>query len=481
MLWFGWLGPLFLTGLTQVFNISWSQIAPRLAYWNNPRTQVKLDTDLTKFLGYGRLVFYVSPFLFTMIGAQFTDMKCANGVDELDGIKNAANNFYAFDEGKWPRLSGEGWAENTSALEVLHEWITPYTFPIQNTSISAAFGITEPLYCVWGCQPTACTKDAVGKVNCASTTCVTKGESQIYMAFASQVACQVTFWFLLPMALVTYTVMNESAAVKEAIPGTARDKGKDEKDPVKQQKDAEKGHTPPPNDTSVLQYQAKCASITPYEYLSWGGSYVEDFQELVDSFALIICFGAFQPIVAFFAAFTQLIGYKLLSYRMTHITCRPYPHPAKGITYWLNILDDTVACSVHVMALVFPAINPVKDLPVQWKLICWLFIGYLFSSITKAVDAIMKSDPPDVSIIDDYNSMVLRRIGLKNQVADDEAKEMGITDRLKAAKRELIGSGQAHLVDNRFDDPMLPDKKYWTIDYLDVDLDAHNAEHDASE
>ncbi|CAE7350293.1 unnamed protein product [Symbiodinium natans] len=83
-------------------------------------------------------------------------------------------------------------------------------------------------------------------------------------------------------------------------------------------------------DYTLLQYQAKCRDLAPYQYGSWGGSIVEDFLEVVTNFALLSMFGVLVPWLAILAVPVNIMVFRLMAFRMTRITCRPLPHGAEG-------------------------------------------------------------------------------------------------------------------------------------------------------
>merc|ERR1740121_33661 len=103
------------------------------------------------------------------------------------------------------------------------------------------------------------------------------------------------------------------------------------------------------------EFQAKCHHTAEYRYDSWGGSYTQDFLQLVIGYTLIACFSQVQRWMAILGVFCLIIEYKILSFRMTNVTCRPWPLYGHGIGVWQDILNmaSTCAITVNVYLVVF--------------------------------------------------------------------------------------------------------------------------------
>merc|ERR1712190_421724 len=109
------------------------------------------------------------------------------------------------------------------------------------------------------------------------------------------------------------------------------------------------------SDYSLLQYQEKCHDQARYEYASWGGSYVEDFLEVVLGFAVLVCFGIICPLLAVVGSVMQIVEYRLLAYRMTWVTCRPFPNGSSGIDEWSKMLEVIIYLAMVVNSLLVVA------------------------------------------------------------------------------------------------------------------------------
>jgi len=104
-------------------------------------------------------------------------------------------------------------------------------------------------------------------------------------------------------------------------------------------------------DYSLLQYQEKCHIIAPYAYRSPGGSYVEDLLEVTLGFAVLMCFSAVAPSMAITGFFVLTFEYRCLVFRMTWITCRPFPRAFDGLGEVAIILEVIVLLAIAVTAL----------------------------------------------------------------------------------------------------------------------------------
>lgn len=57
-----------------------------------------------------------------------------------------------------------------------------------------------------------------------------------------------------------------------------------------------------------------------------------------------------QPFLAPIALVAASLEFRLIAYRMTHVTARPYPTPADGIEMWQRLLNLVVVMSALVNA-----------------------------------------------------------------------------------------------------------------------------------
>merc|ERR1712129_24857 len=96
------------------------------------------------------------------------------------------------------------------------------------------------------------------------------------------------------------------------------------------------------------EFQAKCHGAAAYAYDSWGGSHTQDFLALVIGYTLIACFCQVQRSMAIIGVFCLIVEYKILAFRMTNVTCRPWPLYGHGIGVWQDILNMASICAITV-------------------------------------------------------------------------------------------------------------------------------------
>jgi len=156
---------------------------------------------------------------------------------------------------------------------------------------------------------------------------------------------------------------------------------------------------------SFLQLQAKCCKHAPYEYYSWGGSAVEDFLELAVGFALLTCFGLVLPAMSFFALLSHVVEYRLLAYRMTNVTCRPFPYGAEGIGSWQKVFEliSIAAIIINVGLAVFVQ-YPMRDWEPVYQFFAFIVLEHVMLLLRAAMASMIRDDPEDVTRIDDFNT-----------------------------------------------------------------------------
>jgi len=225
-------------------------------------------------------------------------------------------------------------------------------------------------------------------VDCV-TNCHADLEYQILTQFVLHLASSMLFT-IVPLILTLRAIRQEVAAA--------------------QQQNIDKGRKPA--EYSDLEVQAKCQTNATYEYAGWGGSYVEDFLELMLGFAYISIFAMVRPVMILIAAIAQLVEYGLIVLRMRLVTGRPYPEAAVDIGKWtlVIVMVGTVAVffNGYIAAFVIrPA--PCRTLPAR------LLLFLIFGSISLVGRTILRNLlaselPHDVRMINDYNADVLRKL-----------------------------------------------------------------------
>merc|ERR1712007_9997 len=174
---------------------------------------------------------------------------------------------------------------------------------------------------------------------------------------------------------------------------------------------------------SFLQFQAKCHSQAEYRYLQWGGSYVEDLLEVIVGFALLTCFGIIHPPLIIFGFVAQVVEYRLLAYRMTNVTCRPFPVGSEGIGMWSRVIDvvGVLACLTNAALAVF-VMRPMTRMQWKHKVIGFFVIQNILLMARFLIPVLIPDQASDVMRIGDFNAEVIRKV-LQRPVLDVPPEE----------------------------------------------------------
>lgn len=241
--------------------------------------------------------------------------------------------------------------------------------------------------CIHGCYPARCEE---GKCD---TNCLIELEDSLSKVYLTHTVCTLLF-ILIPIAYVKFKVLMEFRRVKQ----------KHEED---QSSDDEEVSGPTDHEVSytLLQFQAKCATVAPYQNGSWGGSMMEDFIELAVGFAMLTCFGVVLPFMGVLAFFSHIVEYRLMAYRMLNVTCRPFPAAADGIGVWADILRNIAALAVvtNVAVAVF-AMYPMRDWNFRQQLIAFLVLEHSMLVLRRIVVSFVDKEPALYKRVDDYNT-----------------------------------------------------------------------------
>mmetsp|Transcript_32368 Transcript_32368/g.106846 ORF Transcript_32368/g.106846 Transcript_32368/m.106846 type:complete len:247 (+) Transcript_32368:591-1331(+) len=155
---------------------------------------------------------------------------------------------------------------------------------------------------------------------------------------------------------------------------------------------------------TLLQFQAKCATVAPYQNGSWGGSMMEDFIELAVGFAMLTCFGIVLPLMGVLAFVSHIVEYRLLAYRMLNVTCRPFPTAADGIGVWAGILRIVAELAVVInVAMAVFAMYPMRDWNFRKQLISFLVLEHSMLVLRRIVVSFVDKEPALYKRVDDYN------------------------------------------------------------------------------
>lgn len=345
----------------KVFGHLWGLVAPKLASWQNPRTQKTWDDYLTWILAPVKIFFALWPYFYIAFVKKFTMMACADNVDDAFKLvyKAVGHNGTLIDDNRFPGV-------------------------YSNHIIEQFSYIGEGGFCIEGCHPIRCVHD-----RCV-TNCNEELSTGLQTFFLTHVLC-TTIFLLIPIFLVASSVKKE--VQKSQAEKTYSSESEDSTGPV----------------TSFLQVQGKQHEYAPYEYLSWGGSYVEDFLELAIAYALVICFGIATPIITLWAFLGSLVEYRLLAYRMTNVTCRPHPVPTTGIGAWSTIFKAISFLAVGInVAYAVVVMYPARRFELFTQFQIFILFEHVAICIKVALEALIPDMPSDVMRINSYNAFFLR-------------------------------------------------------------------------
>mmetsp|Transcript_98640 Transcript_98640/g.205644 ORF Transcript_98640/g.205644 Transcript_98640/m.205644 type:complete len:878 (-) Transcript_98640:281-2914(-) len=360
--------------LIRVCSLLWGYIVPYISKLHNHRTQRRKTKTMTVQLAVFKLFLYLMPFIRTSFVVSWTQMTCHSTMGEV--VKDIFNETSPrFPQGLVP--------------EMYELWMRDYTVPDWALNLKG-INTTDPetAVCAWGCYPHKCRPQRLGD-----------GSRRKHVA----PQCETNCAFGLRKSLdglyfthVLFTLLFLGIAI-----GLSYWKCREE---LKHASGADKKY-------SFLQFQAKCDEVARYDYLSWGGSYVEDFLEVVLGFALLSCFAMVRPLVCVWVLVAQAIEYRMLAYRMTHVTCRPYPTGASGIEMWQRMM--TIVCMLSVLINAGLAIS-LLPLFSAWN-IRWKFLFFFVYSLTMLISRMMfeimsRGRPSDVSRIEDFNLVAMSQV-----------------------------------------------------------------------
>jgi len=175
-----------------------------------------------------------------------------------------------------------------------------------------------------------------------------------------------------------------------------------------------------------LQIQAKSFDEAKYGYKEWGGSSVEDTLEVVLGFAIIACFGFFDPWLLPVAIFVNTIEYYCIAFRMVEITHRPHPSAHWGDRAWGKVLDIIGFTSAFINAgiMVYVVRGPMRRQPSDEKLMLFFIyvLGFLILRFTLQV--FYPVEPPDVLQCDMANGYFIERLFQRMRLHTREAAEL---------------------------------------------------------
>jgi len=374
------LMPYLLSFVVKGGSFMWAKVAPILVRWENHRTQARWNNALAWNLANVKLLAAVWPFILIAFVQDDTGKICGDRLDI------AAHHVYR-DVG-WPIGVTVSVPPGNVSLQI----------PLAELQFLDGFWEVEHETkdsCIKGCFPVQCND---GTAKTCVTSCMRDLKDSLGTLYGLHMVSTVLF-LLIPVVLTKMRVMRE---INEA-------KGVKLKDAAQ---DIVGGRLPGQDlqDYSFLQFQAKCHAEAPYEYASFGGSYVEDFLELAIGFMLLTCFGLSVPRMAFVGFLCHVAEYRILAYRMTCVTCRPFPRGAEGIGIWQEIFEKISGAAVVInVAMITINMAPVKGWRSANRLLFFIVVEKALHLLRSVVSFQIPAKPDDVILAEDFNVNFKRR------------------------------------------------------------------------
>ncbi|CAE8612814.1 unnamed protein product [Polarella glacialis] len=354
---------LMTTALILVFGTVWTKFAPWLTDLQNHRTQGRWEHSLVLTVAPVKLLFALYPFLVLAFAKRYLMTTCSTT------LADAAHEVYD----TLPKPSG---VEPPVYTQVDGKWEAPAA----SLTFLSPFAFEKPdgQQCLYGCVPHECrTED--GRIHCV-TDCFSQLETNLQVFFGTNCISALIF-VIIPIILSRWEVRKEV---------------------LKKHEGGSSSHY------SLLQLQAKSPA---YEYLSWGGSQMDDFMELAIGFAVLTCFAVVLPVMAVPALFCNIVQYRLMAYRMTAVTRRPSPVGAESIGSWMDIFQaiSLLAVATNVgMAVV--VMYPIRSWAQFNELIAFIVLEHIFLSSRAFINKNIDDQPEDVRLIEDFNTRFLAKL-----------------------------------------------------------------------
>mmetsp|Transcript_53513 Transcript_53513/g.150319 ORF Transcript_53513/g.150319 Transcript_53513/m.150319 type:complete len:907 (-) Transcript_53513:133-2853(-) len=374
-------GALFTTVTIRVVSTFWGYVSPWLADLGNPRTNGRWSDDLTWILASVKVFVALFPFANLAFLRQATHSNCFDG-----DITDIAWNLFGA-AGVWPEgvvvpnmtnINGTISIDNMRALAFLK----PFTYHSSSGQM-----------CIKGCVPSACfLRDRYfhnSDVPVCVTDCLLELEHRLSVFFLTHCCLSVVF-LAIPMIGTWWEVRKELQAVNQRLASSEENEDGGESASQKQAQ------------YSLMQFQAKCPE---YAYGSWGGSFTEDFLELVIGFALFTCFGIVLPVMGVMLLVALYVEYRMLAFRMTAVTCRPRPEGAEGIGTWQGILEKISLIAITTNSMIAVFVNePMCEWSQYWQLLAFVVLEHLGLALHVVLMSTIPKMPPDILRCQDFNS-----------------------------------------------------------------------------
>jgi len=351
------------TVLILVFGTVWTKFAPWLTDLQNHRTQGRWEHSLVLTVAPVKLFFALYPFLVLAFVKRYFRSTCS------ETLAGAAHDVY--DTLRWPKG-----VDRPVFTQVDGKWEAPAA----NLTFLSPFSFeqSDGQHCMYGCVPHHCFTNAEG-IHCV-TDCIIQLEESLMVFFGTNCVSALIF-VIIPIILSWWEVRQE--LLKKRNGGSS-------------------------SSYSLLQLQAKSPA---YEYLSWGGSKMDDFLGLAIGFAVLTCFAVVLPVMAVPALFCNIVQYRLMAYRMTAVTRRPSPVGAESIGSWMDIFQaiSLLAVATNVgMAVV--VMYPIRSWAQFNELIAFIVLEHIFLSSRAFINKNIDDQPEDVRLIEDFNTRFLAKL-----------------------------------------------------------------------
>mmetsp|Transcript_40481 Transcript_40481/g.114935 ORF Transcript_40481/g.114935 Transcript_40481/m.114935 type:complete len:522 (+) Transcript_40481:3-1568(+) len=425
------------TALIFVFSFMWGKIAKIIVRNERHRTQARFNRSMTLKLSMVKLWLYLFPLIKIAFLQPLLNRVCAATEDEaVELIFNNTENC-----GGIPDVFVE-------YPELFHKWAIDL-LSIRQGGVADLFleflaglrivSSSKDRTCMKGCYPTQCELDELrvgDKVVKTSVVCLTSCfltlQQTLDYIFVSHTIFMLVF-LIIPIVTIRISVWKEiyKCDHEGEEPSiltwltqclSCREKsGSYEK-------------------YSLLQYQEKCHQEAPYEYESWGGSYVEDFLEVILCFAVLACFGIVCPWLTVFGLCAACGEYRLLAWRMTWVTARPFPQGSQGIGDWLQVIEFIIYVAIVMNSLLIVcSMQTYLDVWDARSKALFVFGWFMCLSMVKMLMKIVLARPPAFALrAADKNNEFTKKVYQKLA-----SQKMGYTETgtSEEKKRILIGIG----------------------------------------
>jgi len=373
--------------------------APKLTRMENHKTQQRFDDALTLRLAAFKLFFTLWPpmsiFLFDKLTMAYCGPDFRAAVELAYGDLSLEGHDPSMDM-QWPsgENAGEPGVLNVTTFEDLlgPYRLTRYEMAFRYMSITTALRGADEV-CVAYCLPVSNCEPIQGHT--AAVDCETNCHDELI----AQISTQFIVHVVMTVVLLVYPLVQVRNDIGKEVRSARRNL------------DQSAGASPRTIHYTALQVQAKRQVHAKYEYYSFGGSFVEDFLELILGFAWISVFGMVNPTMIVIAGPILLAEYRLVQLRMLLVTGRPYPEYAAGIGSWqvVIVMVGTIAvfCNGYLAAFVM---GPARSTPFKDKLLMFLCFGSSSLLLRTILRNGRPSIPRDVRCIEDYNHDVLKRL-----------------------------------------------------------------------